>query len=127
LGNNKDLNYIDIKNNYLHVGAATPINDLIPILKNIYRCDCSLCIKKGIIMKPLPKEKFSLIQGKEFLNSYKWNKKIAEHFFCNICGVYTHHQRRRDPDQYSVNLGCLEGVKAPEEKHIDWVDGSSHS
>jgi hypothetical protein len=97
------------------------------ILKHIYRCDCSLCIKKGIIMKPLPKEKFSLIQGKEFLNSYKWNKKIAEHFFCNICGVYTHHQRRRDPDQYSVNLGCLEGVKAPEEKHIDWVDGSSHS
>ena len=78
-------------------------------------------------MKPLLKEKFSLIQGKEFLNSYKWNKKIAEHFFCNICGVYTHHQRRRDPDQYSVNLGCLEGVKVPEEKHIDWVDGSSHS
>ena len=46
------------------------------ILKHIYRCDCSLCIKKGIIMKPLPKEKFSLIQGEEFLNSYKWNKKI---------------------------------------------------
>ena len=36
------------------------------ILKHIYRCDCSLCIKKGIIMKPLPKEKFSLIHGEEF-------------------------------------------------------------
>ena len=45
------------------------------IFKDIYRCDCSLCIKKGIIMKPLPKEKFTLIQGGEFLNSYKWNRK----------------------------------------------------
>ena len=97
------------------------------ILKDIYRCDCSLCIKKGIIMKPLPKEKFSLIKGEESLNSYKWNKKIAEHFFCSLCGVYTHHQRRRDPTQYSVNLGCLEGIDVPEEKQINWIEGSSHS
>jgi len=97
------------------------------IFKDIYRCDCSLCIKKGIIMKPLPKEKFALIQGDEFLNSYKWNKKIAEHFSCNICGVYTHHQRRRDATQYSVNLGCLEAIEIPEEIEIKWIDGSSHS
>ena len=97
------------------------------LFKGIYRCDCSLCIKKGIIMRPLAKEKFSLTEGKEFLNSYKWNKKIAEHFFCKICGVYTHHQRRRDPNQYSVNLACLDGIKLPEEKHIHWVKGSNHS
>ena len=36
------------------------------IFKDIYRRDCSLSIKKGIFMKPLPKEKFTLIQGDKF-------------------------------------------------------------
>ena len=49
LGNNKDLNYIAIKNNYLHVGAATPINDLIPILKNIYPSFADMYYRYGSI------------------------------------------------------------------------------
>ena len=96
------------------------------IFKDIYRCDCSLCIKKGIIMKPLPKEKFTLIQGDEFLNSYKWNKKIAEHFFCKTCGVYTHHKRRRDPTQFAVNIACIDGLTMPREGQISWTKGSNH-
>ena len=36
LGNNKDLNYIKIKENYINIGAATPINKIIPILKKYY-------------------------------------------------------------------------------------------
>ena len=36
LGNNKDLNYIKIKENYINIGSATPINKIIPILKKYY-------------------------------------------------------------------------------------------
>ena len=36
LGNNKDLNYIKIKDNYINIGSATPINKIIPILKKYY-------------------------------------------------------------------------------------------
>jgi len=36
LGNNKDLNYIKIKKNYINIGSATPINKIIPILKKYY-------------------------------------------------------------------------------------------
>ncbi len=36
LGNNKDLNYIKIKRNYINIGSATPINKIIPILKKYY-------------------------------------------------------------------------------------------
>ena len=36
LGSNKDLNYVKNKNNNLHIGSATPINDILPILENIY-------------------------------------------------------------------------------------------
>ena len=36
LGNNKDLNYIEIKEKYINIGSATPINKIIPILKKYY-------------------------------------------------------------------------------------------
>ena len=36
LGSNDELNYINIKNNNIHIGAATPINDIIPILEKYY-------------------------------------------------------------------------------------------
>ena len=36
LGNNKDLNYIKIKKNYINIGSATPINKIIPILNKYY-------------------------------------------------------------------------------------------
>ena len=36
LGQNKDLNFVKIKQNNLHIGAATPINDILEILKKYY-------------------------------------------------------------------------------------------
>ena len=78
------------------------------ILDGLYRCNCSLCLKKSIVMKPIKKDDFYLISGENDLNSYKWNKEIANHFFCNVCGVYTHHIRRRDPSQISVNIMLID-------------------
>ena len=96
------------------------------ISEDLYKCNCSLCKKKGIVMKPLEKNLFKLIKGEEFLSSYKWNKLIAEHFLCKICGVYTHHKRRRNPEQISINFACLENISFPSEGEIDCVDGASH-
>ncbi len=77
-------------------------------------------------MKPFENHLFKLIKGEEFLSSYKWNKQIAEHFFCKICGVYTHHKRRRNPEQISINFACLENISLPSEDEIKCVDGASH-
>ena len=49
LGNNKDLNYIKTNKNFLLVGAATPINDLIPQLKNIYPSFANMYYRYGSI------------------------------------------------------------------------------
>ncbi len=27
-----------------------------------------------------------------------------------VCGIYTHHRRRSNPDQYGYNVACLEGI-----------------
>jgi len=36
LGQNKDLNFVIVKQNNLHIGAATPINDILESLKKYY-------------------------------------------------------------------------------------------
>ena len=77
-------------------------------------------------MKPVSIKKFKILKGKNNLNCYKWNKRIAEHFFCNECGVYTHHKRRRYPDQIAVNFACLDDLELPNDTIIGLVDGASH-
>ncbi len=96
------------------------------IFEEIYKCNCTLCMKKSIIMKSIPKEAFVLESSSDFLGEYVWNKKIAKHYFCNECGVYTHHIRRRDPEQISVNLMCVDDILIPENTVINLIDGASH-
>ncbi len=83
-------------------------------------------MKKSIIMKSIPREAFVLGSSSDFLGEYVWNKKIAKHYFCNECGVYTHHIRRRDPEQISVNLMCVDDILIPENTVINLIDGASH-
>ena len=96
------------------------------IFEEVYKCNCSLCMKKGIIMKSIPKKEFMLESSSKFLGQYIWNKKIAKHYFCLKCGVYTHHVRRRDPEQISVNLRCVDDIFIPENTVINLIDGASH-
>ena len=76
-------------------------------------------------MFPMPKSAFKLVEGAEHLSVYKWNTKIAEHFFCKSCGVYTHHKRRSDPTQISINFACLDDTEMPGEDTIALIDGAT--
>tara|TARA_Y100001970_G_scaffold121071_1_gene150175 strand:- start:64924 stop:65160 length:237 start_codon:yes stop_codon:yes gene_type:complete len=78
-------------------------------------------------MKADDKKNFKILSGNSYISCYKWNKRIAEHYFCKHCGVYTHHKRRREPNQISVNLRCVDGILIPSELVINEVDGASHS
>ena len=62
-------------------------------------------------MKAVPVADFVLRAGEDRLAIR--NKYIAEHFFCSILRVYTHHRRRRDPTQYSINIECLDNEPIP--------------
>lgn len=74
------------------------------------RCNCSLCRRKGAIMTMMPEDHFKLLSGEQDLACYQYHTRIAEHFFCRHCGIYTHHRPRRFPDKLAVNIGCLDGV-----------------
>ena len=51
-----------------------------------------------------------ILEGKENLSMYQFNTKVAKHYFCKICGIYTHHQRRSNPNEFAVNVGCIDEI-----------------
>lgn len=74
------------------------------------RCNCSLCRRKGTVMAAVDPEHFKLLSGENSLSLYQFNTRAAKHYFCKVCGIYTFHRPRTNPDIYRVNVGCLEGV-----------------
>lgn len=79
-------------------------------LADLYRCDCSLCRMKNAVMTTVHEHAFTLIAGADVLSEYNWNTRIARHFFCSKCGIYTFHRKRSMPDHYGINVNCLAGV-----------------
>ena len=61
-------------------------------------------------MNILPKENLKVIKGEDNLSVYQFGTNIAKHYFCKKCGIYTHHQRKMDPNGIGVNIGCLDEV-----------------
>ena len=91
-------------------------------LEKIVQCNCSICIKRNAKMIMIPKENFKLLEGLESLSLYQFNTEIAKHFFCKKCGIYTHHNRKSDPNGMGVNLGCIDDVD-PMEFYVIQFDG----
>ena len=73
------------------------------------RCDCSFCRMRGAVAVSAPMDGFRIVAGKDRLALYTFGTGVARHWFCATCGIYTHHRRRSNPDDYGVNLACLDG------------------
>lgn len=90
------------------------------------RCDCSICRRKGAIVASVALDGIRIINGLEKLQRYTFNTHSAQHFFCSVCGIYTHHQRRSNPHQYGYNVGCLDGVNPFDLETVPTRDGVDH-
>ena len=93
-------------------------------LDKIMQCNCSICIRKNAKMCMVSKDSIQIIKGKENLTSYKFNTMIAEHFFCKNCGIYTHHNRRSDPNGVAINIGCIDAIN-PFDYEAEFIDMKS--
>jgi hypothetical protein len=67
-----------------------------------------------------------IISGEHALTEYRFNTKTAKHYFCSICGIYTHHQRRSNPGQFGVNAACIEGMSPFDFTEVPVNDGVHH-
>jgi hypothetical protein len=109
-----------------HCGAVELEVRLSDGLESARRCNCSYCRRRGAAMVSVPRDGLRVVRGADKLTLYQWNTRTAEHYFCSTCGIYTHHRRRSNPNEYGVNMGTLEGVDPSEHEPIPWGDGVNH-
>lgn len=94
-----------------HCGAVVLELQLPDGIVDPRRCNCSMCRRRGAIVASVPLHGLRVLAGEGgVLQLYQFNTHTARHYFCAQCGIYTHHRRRSNPDQYGYNVGCLDGV-----------------
>ena len=104
------------------VEAQIKVNNFEKIL----RCNCSICKRKGVLMTMVKKEDFQITKGLDKLKLYQFHSKVAKHFFCSICGIFTHTRPRINPKLYMINIACIEGVDPFEYENVSVNDGNNH-
>ena len=90
------------------------------------RCNCSICKRKGAIMSMVKNEDFKIIKGKDKLKFINFILKVAKHYFCSNCGIYTHHNPRSNPSMTGFNLGCIDEIDTFKLEDIPVNDGLNH-
>lgn len=94
-----------------HCGGVRFQVDTDEPLDPYFRCDCSLCSRKGAVMGEAARSALKVTKGEDLLSVYRWNTGEARHYFCKVCGIYTHHVMRGATDRVGVNMGCIQGVQ----------------
>lgn len=95
-------------------------------LKTAQRCDCSFCRRRGAVAVSAPLDGLDILKGEEHLTLYQWGTNTAKHYLCTICGIYTHHQRRSNPNEFGINAACLDGVNPRDLEPVPWANGIHH-
>lgn len=70
-------------------------------------CNCSMCSMCGFLHLIVPKTRFRLLRGESQLTCYTFNTGVAQHYFCQQCGIKSFYVPRSNPDGYSINVHCL--------------------
>ena len=95
-------------------------------LEKVLKCNCSICKRKGAIMTMVKNEDFKITKGIEILKLYQFHSKIAKHYFCSNCGIYTHHNPRSNPAMTGFNVGCIDDFDIFKLENVSINDGQNH-
>lgn len=109
-----------------HCGAVELSVRLSDGLNTLRRCDCSFCRRRQAAAVSAPLDGAKVVKGADNLSMYQWGTKTAKHYFCKTCGIYTHHQRRSNPNEFGINAANIDGVDIRALEPIGWHDGVNH-
>lgn len=109
-----------------HCGAIELAVKLADGLNTARRCDCSFCRRRGAIAVSVNLTDLKVVKGVDKLTLYTWGSHTAKHYFCAICGNYTHHQRRSNPNEFGVNVAAIIGINPRDLKNVPWANGVNH-
>ena len=109
-----------------HCGTVRFSLRLTDGLRTARRCNCSYCRMRGAVAVSANLDDIEVTQGEEALTLYQFNTGEAKHYFCSKCGIYTFHQRRSSPNQYGVNVACIEGMSPFDFPEVPVYEGRTH-
>ena len=109
-----------------HCGAIEAEINISDDLVKILKCNCSICKRKGAVMSMVKNEDFKITKGQNVLKLYQFHSKVAKHYFCSNCGIYTHHNPRSNPAMTGFNIGCIDEIDTFNLKGISVNDGQNH-
>jgi hypothetical protein len=109
-----------------HCGAVRFTVKLAEGLDKPRRCNCSFCRMRGAVVVTAFLDDLTITSGQDALRLYQFNTRTAEHFFCSVCGIYTHHRRRSNPNHLGVNVACLKGVSPFDFECVPVYEGVRH-
>jgi hypothetical protein len=115
----------EIREGSCHCGAVRFRVRLSDDLTKPRRCTCSFCRMRGAVAVSAPLDGMEIVKGADKLATYRFNTMTAEHHFCSICGIYTHHRRRSNSNQLGVNVACL-GASPFDFAEVPVYDGERH-
>ena len=104
-----------------HCGAVAFEVDA-PAQLEVVECNCSICGPSAFQHLIVPRDRFRLLRGEDFLSTYTFGTRTAQHLFCRTCGVKSFYVPRSHPDGFSVNARCIESLTVAGMK-ITKVDG----
>jgi len=115
-----------MKNLSCHCGLIKAEIGLSGRIEKFLKCNCTICKRKGAVMSMVKNEKFKIIKGHNNLKLYQFHSKVAKHYFCSNCGIYTHHHPRSNPSMTGFNVGCIDEIDTFDLKDISVNDGQNH-
>lgn len=90
-----------------HCGAVR-FQIMVPATVKVIVCNCSICQMSGYQHLNVAHEHFKLLRGQSDLSEYQFNTGQARHLFCRHCGIKSFYQPRSHPEDWSVNLNCVD-------------------
>jgi len=92
-------------------------------LETLSECNCSICLKKGILHLTAKRDDFDLLSGADALETYRFGTGTAQHNFCRHCGIHAFGVPRVYPDRVTVNARCLDNIDPAQLKPRRFFDG----
>jgi hypothetical protein len=94
-------------------------------IEGLLSCNCSICAKKGSLLTFVSADAFTLQQGADNLQDYKFNKHIINHNFCKTCGVGSFARASMpDGEGVAINMRCVNDVDLAQFP-VQYFDGKS--
>ncbi len=95
-------------------------------MDKVISCNCSICLKRGLLLTFVPASAFTLTKGAEELSDYRFNTMKIRHLFCKGCGVEAFGMGKSEDgtETVALNVRCIDDIDLDDIKATPF-DGKS--